>query len=133
MTLGDGQKIRGMGVCKKVEIELQGILFQQNFLPFNLGHIDVILGVEWLQNLGDVKANWGAQTMKFGWEGRQVVLQGDPSLSQLEASLRVILKAIQAGGQGFMVKMAMMGTLGGSGMSVPRKLPTGVENLLNEY
>ena len=61
-------------------------LFKQNFLPFNLGHIDVILGVEWLQTLGEVKANWGIQTMKFCWEGTQVMLQGDPSFSQLEAS-----------------------------------------------
>ena len=57
VILGDGQKVCGMGVCNDVEIELQGIVFRQNFLPFNLGHIYVILGVEWLQTLKEVKAN----------------------------------------------------------------------------
>ena len=71
--------------------------------------------------------------MKFGWEGRQVVLQGDSSFSQLEASLRVIMKAIQAGGQGFMVELAEMGALEGSDTSAPWELPTGVEKLLLEY
>ena len=28
VTLGDGQKVKGMGVYKNVEIELQGILFK---------------------------------------------------------------------------------------------------------
>ena len=133
VTLGDGQKVNGMGVCKNVEIELHEILFKQNFLPFNLGHIDVILGIEWLQTLGEVKANWGVQTMKFRWEGNQVVLQGDPSLSQMEASFRVILKAVKAGGQGFMVEMAEMGALGGTDLGVPLEFSMGVEVLLDEY
>lgn len=132
ITLGNGHKAGGMGVSKDVEFELQGVIFKQNFLPFNLGHIDVILGIEWLQMLREDKANWSVQTMKFCWEGNPVVLQGDLSISQMEVSFHVILKAVKRGGQGFMVELAEMGVLGGAESEVTPGLPLGVEDLLDE-
>ena len=71
--------------------------------------------------------------MKFCWEGSQGVLQGDPYLSQMEASFRVILKVVQAGGQRFMVELAEIGALRGADLGVPLELPMVVEVLLEEY
>ena len=54
-------------------------------------------------------------------------------LSQMEASFRVILKAVKGGGHGFMVEIAEMGVLGRADPRLTTWLPSGVEALLEEY
>ena len=44
-------------MCKEVIIEVQGILIEQSFL-LDLGGVDVVLGMDWLTSLGDVRANF---------------------------------------------------------------------------
>ena len=68
--------------------------------------------------------------MKFCWEGNQIMLRGDPFLSQMEASLKVILKAVRSGEYGFMVKMVEVGILEEAELSVISELPMRVETLL---
>lgn len=50
--MGDGFQIKGEGVCIGLIITIA-----QNFLSLQLRNIDVILGLEWLFQLGKVKAN----------------------------------------------------------------------------
>lgn len=40
-----------------VELAFQGIKVVQDLFPFKLGGVDVILGVHWLSQLGEVKSN----------------------------------------------------------------------------
>lgn len=60
----------GLGTC---ELDIVGYLFE-------LGGVDVILGVDWLRTLGEVRVDWGRMRMVFLKEGHEIVLQGDPSL-----------------------------------------------------
>ena len=59
--------------------------------PFNLGGVDLILGVAWLETLGDVRANWKKMTMAFDLLGENRILQGNPALSFSQASLKSII------------------------------------------
>ena len=59
----------------------------EDFLPLELGNIDVILGMLWLGTLGDVKVNWKMLTMKIKMGKAMIMLKGDPSLSRIEVSL----------------------------------------------
>ncbi|XP_044500293.1 uncharacterized protein LOC123221524 [Mangifera indica] len=104
VLLGDNRKVSGIGRCKDVELMVQGVRIVQDFLPFKLGGVDMILGIDWLSRLGEVKSNWGKQTMRFEWEGQKVELKGDVSLSKLESSVSTLLKIISNGGHGFCLK-----------------------------
>lgn len=67
-------------VCQEVEILMQNYTATTKLLPLILGNVDVILGVEWLETLGDVKSNWKEQMMSFKHNGITMALQGDSSL-----------------------------------------------------
>ena len=65
MVIGSGKQIRGMGVCKGVVLQLQGITIIEDFLPLSLGSTDVILGLKWLGTLGETRDDWRKLTMSF--------------------------------------------------------------------
>lgn len=46
VSLGNGETVKGTGVCKDVAIQLNGgIVVREDFLPLSLGTTDVILGI----------------------------------------------------------------------------------------
>lgn len=103
--MGDNRKVKGFGKCKAIVVTFQGITIVQNFLPFKLGGVDIILGVDWLSQLGEVRINWGNEMMKFLWEGKKVEVKGDMSITRLETSLKILLKSICEGGDGYWIKL----------------------------
>ncbi|XP_044474694.1 uncharacterized protein LOC123202715 [Mangifera indica] len=96
VTVGNGQSIKGGGVCRAVKLHLGSIHFLQDFYVFQLGNVDVILGMDWLSTLGIVHSDWQSLTMWFNWNGQQVSLQGDPSLTIRETSLRGFCKTLKS-------------------------------------
>ncbi|KAI0501179.1 hypothetical protein KFK09_016122 [Dendrobium nobile] len=80
VTICTGQKARIYGKCKGVTIILQGEVVTQDFLLIDLENADAILGMQWLQSLGDMEVNWEKLMVKYNSNGRRVALQGDPSL-----------------------------------------------------
>lgn len=80
VCLSDGQKKVTRGCCVGVSVKLEGLEVREKFYLFELGGVDVILGVTWLATLGEIKVNCGQLTMKFGREGKEVEIKGDPTL-----------------------------------------------------
>ena len=60
-TLGTGTKVYGEGICRQVCLSLQGVGIVEDFFSLELGSLDVILGVQWLEKLGTVTINWKTQ------------------------------------------------------------------------
>ncbi|GKB81671.1 reverse transcriptase [Tanacetum coccineum] len=48
---------------------------------------DIVLGIQWLQNLGKVTHDYSNQTMEFSWSGRDYSLKGKESLLERDALL----------------------------------------------
>ena len=58
MEVGTSQKAANKEVYKKVTIKAQGILIEQSFFLLELGGVDVVLVMDWLSSLGDIRANF---------------------------------------------------------------------------
>ena len=57
--------VQGVEIFKGVLIRLQEVDIVEDFLPFNLTSSDVILGIQWLETLGDVQINQKLQRMRL--------------------------------------------------------------------
>ncbi|KAA0041915.1 uncharacterized protein E5676_scaffold306G001100 [Cucumis melo var. makuwa] len=104
VTIGDGTSCKGKGICRRVGIQLKGLTIVADFLAVELGQVDVVLGMQWLDTTGTMKVHWPSLTMVF-WNGEsKVVLKGDPSLIRAECSLKTIEKTWESEDQGFLIE-----------------------------
>lgn len=104
--LGDGQAVKGAGICKGVLLQLPGgLVVEEDFLPLGLGNSDVILRVQWLETLGTVVSNWKTQEMAFEMRGNKYKLKGDPSLARSKVSLKAIMKTLRKEGGGLWLEL----------------------------
>ncbi|KZV29480.1 hypothetical protein F511_03765 [Dorcoceras hygrometricum] len=92
VCLGDGGKVRCKGLCRNLQIDLGACQLVITGHMFELGGVDVILGVDWLRTLGEVMLDWGKMRMRFRDGEREVELKGDPTLQRSMVSLKSIHK-----------------------------------------
>lgn len=95
---------RGHGVCKNVMLKMQDYSITSDFLPLDLNNVDIILGIQWLETLGETRVNWKLQTMKIPVEGEVVVLQGEPGLCSSEISYQALRKTLEQQEYGMVVE-----------------------------
>ena len=99
--MGYGRAIKGEGICKGIVPTLQNIEIVEVILSLDLGSVDVILGMKWLESLGGMHVNWKLLTMRFKVGEVTVILQGDPSLNASLVSLKAMWKALRTRGRYF--------------------------------
>ncbi|KAF7814833.1 tryptophan--trna ligase, cytoplasmic [Senna tora] len=129
VTVGDGHKVQSSGVCRKIILEIQGLHIKQPFYLFGLGGADVVLGIDWLQSLGEVKVNWGLLTMKVRQGSEVICLQGDPALTKAATSLKSLMVVVKGGGEGFLIEFREMAVI----ESTHEEVDEGVQKLLEEF
>lgn len=105
---GAGVTVRGKGICEGVSIKLSTCKVNSNFLPLELGIADIILGVQWLETLGETRNNWKLQWMKFQLRGETITIQGDPILFSAQVSLKALWKAMEETWEGLIVEYGGM-------------------------
>lgn len=76
VCLGDGHRILTLGKCKGLQLTLGGFNISFDAYVLELGGVDVILGVVWLETLGKVTMDWKEMYMVFNHKGQLVKLQG---------------------------------------------------------
>ncbi|RDY08184.1 hypothetical protein CR513_07623, partial [Mucuna pruriens] len=81
-----------MDIELDVELKLPTLDVKQDFYLFDLGRVDGVLGYVWLEELGDIKANFKEHVMKMLVKGEVVELRGEPTLSRIVASIKAIMK-----------------------------------------
>ena len=105
VTVGNGEQVMSSGKCTGVQVQFPNLMVSQDFYVFPLEGSEVVLGLAWLDTLGDVVANFKESRLVISDSHEGIVLQGDPELCYGEVALRSALKVLQEGGQGYMVQL----------------------------
>ncbi|KZV39307.1 peroxidase 64 [Dorcoceras hygrometricum] len=132
VCLGDGGRVPCHGLCKGLIVDLHSCVVEVDSYAFQLGGVDLILGVDWLRTLGEVVTNWELMHMSFSIGKETVTLMGEPRLSRAVSSLKSMLK---------ITDMEFCGAIwftGNGGMETERREEatqptTDLEELLKQY
>ncbi|GAU42077.1 hypothetical protein TSUD_326550 [Trifolium subterraneum] len=94
IKLGDGSCSRTRGTCKGLEVDMEGLKLVVDVQLFELGCVDVVLGIEWLSTLGDMIVNWKKHSMNFWFKGEWVTMRGmETQLNMMETLQSVLCKS----------------------------------------
>lgn len=96
VAIGDGRVINGQGKCQGLELDIQGVKVREEYLFFELGTTDVVLGYTWLALLGETRINWGLHLMRFQVGSEWVTISGDPSLLRAQVSMNSMEKLCES-------------------------------------
>lgn len=105
VSIGDGRVLTGQGKCSGVELDIQGVKINEEYLLFDLGTIDVVLGYTWLAKLGETRINWGLHIMRFQVSDKWVAICGDPSLLKEKVSLNSMEKLVEKEEVGYLLEL----------------------------
>lgn len=105
VLLGTGVSVQGTGVCRGVQIMLPEMRFQADFVVLELGQVDIILGVQWLQTLGVCTVDWEKNEWSFVYEGQQITLRGDPMLHGPKVSLKSLTTEVTMQKEGWEMEL----------------------------
>jgi hypothetical protein len=75
IKLGDVFRAQSKGEVQGLEMSIGDFKLTPTMHLFELGGIDVVLGMEWLKTLGDMIVNWHHQTMSFWKDKKWVTLK----------------------------------------------------------
>ncbi|PWA91318.1 Ty3/gypsy retrotransposon protein [Artemisia annua] len=106
--LGNGKIDNSYGLCRQVVLTLHDLQVIDDFYPLELGSTDMILGIKWLQTLGDMTVNWKELRMSFVKDGKNVTIKGDSGLSRTLVSLKSMVRSLQKEKKGFLVEMKQL-------------------------
>nr|GEV51946.1 retrotransposable element Tf2 [Tanacetum cinerariifolium] len=69
-------RLTSKNMCKKFAWKIHGEEFVVDAMLLPLGGCNMVLGVQWLSTLGDIKINFQELGMEFKYQGRKVALRG---------------------------------------------------------
>ena len=97
VKVANGTPLKCQGRFEHVHVILQGIPFSLTLYSLPLTGLDLVLGVQWLEQLGTVVCNWKKLTMEFQWENQTHKLQGTNTQTIQVASLKAVSKELRQG------------------------------------
>ncbi|GJU26857.1 RNA-directed DNA polymerase like protein, partial [Tanacetum coccineum] len=78
VTVGDGYEVATNSEYEQFKWQLQGVNFCSDVMLLPLVGCQMILGIQWLSTLGDIKCNFKELRMEFVYKSKKMVLRGTP-------------------------------------------------------
>nr|GEV67650.1 retrotransposon Gag domain, retroviral aspartyl protease [Tanacetum cinerariifolium] len=75
-------------ICRGLSLVLPGLKTTEDFFPFSMRGVDLVLGIKWLASLNTVQANWNEMFINFYVNRKKYKLQGVPSVAKTDVSLQ---------------------------------------------
>ncbi|XP_057780136.1 uncharacterized protein LOC130998745 [Salvia miltiorrhiza] len=95
--IGNGDFIICQHKCMAVSIDLQGTSFTCELFVLPIKGPDIILGIQWLQELGQVIHDYRCGHMEFEWHGKRVILDDDNFLTSHQVSFSMLQSLVNSG------------------------------------
>nr|CAD1837126.1 unnamed protein product [Ananas comosus var. bracteatus] len=76
VTVADGNKLLSSSICRSFKWKMQGLEFNADLLLLSLRGCDMVLGIQWLIQLGPILWDFKQLRMEFQVKDRKVVLKG---------------------------------------------------------
>ena len=77
VSAANGEELTCKEICKGFTWSMQGQSFVTDVLSLPLGNYDLVLGIQWLVELGNIIWNFKELQMRFKMNGRECILQGN--------------------------------------------------------
>ncbi|XP_042059529.1 uncharacterized protein LOC121804042 [Salvia splendens] len=75
VDVADGNRLECNSMCKGLQWFLRGTAFLTDVLLLPLGNCDMVLGIQWLETLGEIQWNFKNLTMDFTLNGKRHLLR----------------------------------------------------------
>ncbi|GKB11734.1 retrotransposable element Tf2 [Tanacetum coccineum] len=76
VTVADGNKLVTTSECKQFKWQFGTNFFTTDVMLLPLGGCDMVLGIQWLATLGDIRFNFHELRMDFKYNNKRVLLRG---------------------------------------------------------
>ena len=76
IQLGDGYRVVVQMRCQWIALKLDAWTIHISSFVFELGMMDIILGIAWLESLGGVWTDWKRKIVRYMSKGQEVQLHG---------------------------------------------------------
>ena len=76
VSAANGEELTCREICKGFIWSMQGQSFVADVLSLPLGNYDLVLGIQWLVELGNIIWNFKKLQMRFMRKGRECIFQG---------------------------------------------------------
>jgi hypothetical protein len=126
VKVANGEKLRCTERYANVLISIQDFQFSTTLYSLSLHGIYIVLGIQWLENLGPVVCDWKNMTMSFQWENRTIKIVAQPVQPTQEIQIQAMDREVQRGGELFVVIPVAKSTNADP-------LPQDIQSLLKEF
>ncbi|WVZ00696.1 hypothetical protein V8G54_026765 [Vigna mungo] len=96
VLVGSGEELACTQVCPSVELLIQGHSFHIALYVLDMGGSYVVLGAQWLKQLGPILMDYQALTMKFVFNQSLIELKGDSRPQPTSLSLHQLKQVARA-------------------------------------
>nr|GEW24686.1 hypothetical protein [Tanacetum cinerariifolium] len=76
VTVADGNNLVTTSECRNFKWQFDNTIFTTDIVLLPLGGCELVLGIQWLAILGDIKCNFKELRLEFKYEGKKVQLRG---------------------------------------------------------
>lgn len=95
VMVGDGAVLACEEICPNVAVEIQGQIFDVDLHVLPIGGADVVLGIQWLKQLGPIITNYDSLTMQFFHKGHLIEFRADAPTTPTDTTAQEAKRLLQ--------------------------------------
>ncbi|PWA61712.1 hypothetical protein CTI12_AA372010 [Artemisia annua] len=81
VSVANGLKLLIQFIIKSLKWRTNGVEFEADFFAMPIGGYDVVLGINWLSTLGEIKFDFKLLYMEFNWRNKVIRFNGRPKIT----------------------------------------------------